>query len=196
MPKVVDHEARRRDFIEAAYQTILQEGLAKTTVRAVAKRAGYTTGALVHYFADKDELIREVLEANGIVVRERMEQAQAAHQGRAALREVLAEALPTNQRKGSSWRIWLAMWYHSEESESMRNEERKRYREWVGRIQSILEQAVALQELPRGTDTRAEAKLLVALIDGIGVQYLLANGRLPAKQITHMLDTYLERLFA
>ena len=46
MPKVVDHDARRRDFIKAAYETITENGLANTTVRAVARKAGYTTGAL------------------------------------------------------------------------------------------------------------------------------------------------------
>ena len=67
MPKIVDHESRRRDFIEAAYQSLLEEGLAKTTIRGVARRAGYTSGALVHYFSDKDELIRQALEENGKV---------------------------------------------------------------------------------------------------------------------------------
>jgi AcrR family transcriptional regulator len=61
VPTVVDHDARRRDFIKAAYETITECGLANTTVRAVARKAGYTTGALVHYFGDKEELIRLAL---------------------------------------------------------------------------------------------------------------------------------------
>jgi AcrR family transcriptional regulator len=114
LPKIVDHDARRRDFIEAAYETILEEGLAGTTIRAVAKRAGYTTGALVHYFADKEELIRHVLEENGKAVRERMLKAEQTLRGRPALRQVLLEALPTDKRSGSSWKIWLALWYRNE----------------------------------------------------------------------------------
>ena len=73
MPKVVDHDERRQDFIKAAYKTILESGLANTTVRAVAKKAGYTTGALVHYFGDKDELIRLALDYSGEQVRARMQ---------------------------------------------------------------------------------------------------------------------------
>lgn len=195
MPKVVDHEARRRDFIEAAYQTILEEGLARTTVRAVAERAGYTTGALVHYFADKDELIRHVLEENGNAVRDRMRSAQRAWRGRRALREVLLEALPTDKSSGSSWRIWLALWYHSEESAAMRQEERRRYREWIGRISEILDEAVEMGELPAGTDVRTEARLLVAMADGLGVQYLMANGRMSARKLAQLVDRQLDRLF-
>ena len=195
MPKIVDHEARRKDFIEAAYQSILEEGLEKTTIRAVAERAGYTTGALVHYFSDKDELIRHVLEENGKTVRLRMRTAQRAYRGREALRQVLLEALPTDKRSGSSWRIWLALWYHSEESTAMRSEERRRYKEWLGRISEILQESVDLRELPDTTDIADEAKALVALADGLGVQYLMANGRLPAKQIVRLIDTYLDRLY-
>jgi AcrR family transcriptional regulator len=195
LPKVVDHAARRRDFIEAAYQTILEDGLARTTVRAVAERAGYTTGALVHYFADKDELIRHVLEENGKAVRDRMKNAQRAYRGRRALREVLLEALPTDKSSGSSWRIWLALWYHSEESEAMRDEERRRYREWIGRISEILDESVAIGELPAGTDVRTEARLLVAMSVGLGVQYLMANGRMSARKLAALVDSQLDRLF-
>ena len=195
MPKVVDHEARRKDFVEAAYQSILEEGLAKTTIRSVAERAGYTTGALVHYFRDKDELIRHVLEENGKAVRLRMRTAQRAYRGREALREVLLEALPTDKRSGSSWRIWLALWYHSEESTAMRAEERRRYKEWLGRVSEILAESVQLAELPNDLLVNDEAKALVAFADGLGVQYLMANGRMPAKQIVRLLDGYLSRLY-
>ena len=195
MPKIVDHESRRRDFIEAAYQSILEEGLAKTTIRGVARRAGYTSGALVHYFSDKDELIRHALEENGNAVRLRMLSAQEKHRGRKALREVLIEALPTDKSSGASWRIWLAMWYHSEESVVMRREEKRRYKEWIGRVTEILRQSVDMGELPVETDLDEEAKRIVALADGIGVQYLMANGRKSAAQITALLDGYLERLF-
>jgi AcrR family transcriptional regulator len=195
LPKIVDHEARRRDFIQAAYQTILEEGLAGTTVRAVARRAGYTTGALVHYFADKDELIRHVLEENGKSVRERMQSAERALQGRAALRQVLLEALPTDKRSGSGWKIWLALWYHSESSPAMRTEERRRYREWLGRLTKILEECVARGELPPDTNVDAQARLLVATSDGLGVQYLQASGRMSAKRVEELLDACLENLF-
>lgn len=195
MPKVVDHDARRRDFIEAAYQTIVEEGLARTTIRAVAKRAGYTTGALVHYFADKEELIAHVLEENGKLVRERMQHAERELKGRAALRQVLLEALPLNRRQHSSWRIWLALWYHSESSEAMRKEERRRYREWLGRISAILRESIDLGGLSAGTDVDARARLLVAMVDGLGVQFLMAGGRMSARKLTALVDSALDELF-
>jgi AcrR family transcriptional regulator len=195
MPKIVDHAARRRDFIAAAYETIMEEGLANTTVRAIAKKAGYTTGALVHYFGDKDELIREALDYFGNEVRHRMKHAHRDQVGRAALRDTLIESLPTDKRSASSWRVWLALWYHSESSNEMRLEERRRYREWIGRLERMLEESKSLGELPRRIDARAEARSLVALVDGIGVQYLMSSGRMKSQQMIAAVDRYLAHLY-
>lgn len=195
MPKIVDHEARRRDFIAAAYATIMEEGLANTTVRAVAKKAGYTTGALVHYFGDKDELIREAIDYFGRDMRGRMESAHRENTGRAALRDTLLEALPTDRRSASSWRVWLALWYHSESSEDMRAEERRRYKEWFGRLTAIIEESKAQRELPARTDARTEARMLVALVDGLGVQFLMSSRRMGTKQMVALVDRYVARLY-
>ncbi len=196
MPRIVDHASRRQDFIRAACETLLEEGYANTTVRAVAKRAGFTTGALVHYFGDKDELIRRALDYFGTEQRERMLRLERELEGRAALRAVVADALPTDLDSQRRWRIWMALWYHSEESDQMRAEQKRRYREWLGRISRMLEQSVKLGELPASVEIRAEARAMVAFVDGLGVQFLMANSRLPAAKILAMLDTYLNRLYA
>jgi AcrR family transcriptional regulator len=195
LPRIVDHDARRRDFIAAAYETIMEEGLANTNLRAVAKKAGYTTGALVHYFADKDELIREALDYFGAEVRDRMQSAHQDLRGRAALRETLLQSLPTNKRAASSWRVWLALWYHSEASPEMRTEERRRYREWLGRIETILDESKRMAELDASIDARREARILVAVVDGIGVQFLMSGGRMPARQMVDMIDGSIDRLY-
>lgn len=195
MPKLVDHAARRRDFIEAAYQTIVEEGLDNTTVRGVAKKAGYTTGALVHYFKDKDELIREALNYFGDELRGRMAAARRTQRGREALRETLLEALPTDRRSAMSWRVWLALWYHSEADRDMRAEQRRRYREWFARIREILQESLVDGELDGDIDVASEARAIVALIDGLGVQYLMSAGRFPKRRLFRTIENYLARLY-
>jgi len=196
VPKVVDHDERRQDFIKAAYETILEHGLANTTVRAVAKRAGYTTGALVHYFGDKDELIRLALDYSGEEVRARMQTAHQVRRGRAALREILLEALPLDKRRSANWRVWLALWYHSETNPDMRDEEKRRYREWTGRLAKPLEESIEIGELPRRFDVKAEVTGLIAYIDGLGVQHLMSSRGMSGARLTKLLDQYLDRLYS
>ena len=57
MPKVVDIEQRRAELTEAAARLIARSGIESATMREVAAEAGWTTGALTHYFADKRELL-------------------------------------------------------------------------------------------------------------------------------------------
>lgn len=62
--------ARRKDpirnraaLLDAAVAVVIEQGLAKLTVDAVARAAGVTKGGLFHHFASKDELIQGVLAA-------------------------------------------------------------------------------------------------------------------------------------
>ena len=57
MPKVVDIQERRAELAAAAAQLIARAGVGAATLRDVAAEAGWTTGALTHYFADKRELL-------------------------------------------------------------------------------------------------------------------------------------------
>ena len=75
------------------------------------------------------------------------------------------------------FRLWLALWYHSEASEDMRAEERRRYKEWHARIKAAFQQSVELGELSKSTDVTEEARIYVAMLDGLGVQALMASGK-------------------
>ncbi len=61
MPKVVDGDERRVELANAAIRVIARAGLGAATVREVAAEAGWTTGGLTHYFADKRELLKYTL---------------------------------------------------------------------------------------------------------------------------------------
>ncbi|MDE0063135.1 MAG: TetR/AcrR family transcriptional regulator [Gammaproteobacteria bacterium] len=195
MPKIVDHARRRQDFIEAACETILERSLEGTTVRAVAERAGYTTGALVHYFGDKEELIQQALNHFGDQVRAGMVDTKRTSRGRAALRLLMLQALPADRASAGRWRAWVAMWHRSETSADMRREERRRYREWLGRIGETLEESVEDGELPDSIRIEEEARAIAALVDGAGVQYLMAGARGSQKRVAGLVDRYLERLY-
>ncbi|MDQ1250665.1 MAG: hypothetical protein QG597_5044, partial [Actinomycetota bacterium] len=51
MPKIVDHEARRREIVEAMWRIVQREGFAAVSVRSVAAEAGLSKASISHYFA-------------------------------------------------------------------------------------------------------------------------------------------------
>ena len=57
MPKIVDHDERRRQLAQATLRVIGRSGLGSATTRAVAEESGWSTGVLKHYYADKSALL-------------------------------------------------------------------------------------------------------------------------------------------
>lgn len=57
MPKIVDHDEKRKQIAEAAWNIIRKEGVEKASIRRVAAEAGMSSGALRHYFSTQDEML-------------------------------------------------------------------------------------------------------------------------------------------
>lgn len=194
MGKHSDHTERREIFAAAALRVIMRAGVGGLTVREVAKEAGFTTGALTHYFTSKDQLLIEASEYSAKLMRPRMEQMAREPSAIEALRRVVAEALPLTHRSRDVWRIWLGFWERSHYNADVAKVMRNRYEEWRGRLTALIQRAQATGEAPDGFDPDLAAQELVALTDGIGVQVVLGAGRIPAARQREMVDTWIESM--
>ena len=67
------------------------------------------------------------------------------------------------------------------------------HKEWLGRIRLALEQSIESGELDRRTDVDEEARLFVAMVDGLGIQSLMSKEHLPRNAT--FVDRYLDRLY-
>lgn len=56
-------EARRKQLVEVAIETIASEGFINTTLADIARRADISKGVISYHFDSKDELISEVIHA-------------------------------------------------------------------------------------------------------------------------------------
>jgi len=191
MAKIVDHAERREIFAAAALRVIMREGEAGLTVRSVATEAGFTTGALTHYFRSKDQLLIEASELSARLVRDQMERAGRVVPAREAIRKVVALALPLTAETRGYWRIWLAYWERSSYDDDVARVMRLRYDEWRGRLETLLVRAKAEGNLAAAVNLREAAESLIALVDGIGVQVVLGVSRISAARQRAMLDAWL-----
>lgn len=81
---------RRQLILDAAQRVFERDGLEKTTVRAIAKEAGCTTGAIYPWFGGKEAIYAELLEASLERLRDRLASALAQGGGGAARRVIEA----------------------------------------------------------------------------------------------------------
>ncbi|UTP38209.1 TetR family transcriptional regulator [Phenylobacterium sp. LH3H17] len=196
MGRAVDHNQRREIFAAAALRVIMRDGIVGLTVRAVAKEAGFTTGALTHYFHSKDQLLIEASEHSATLVRDRMERAEKTHPTLDAIRKVVALALPLTPETRGYWRIWVGYWERSSYDDDVARVMRLRYDEWRSRLERLLSRAQLEGDLAPEVDPRQAAEALIALVDGIGVQVLLGVGRISPKRQRAMFDLWLDAIRA
>lgn len=170
MPKVVDHDERRAQIVSATWDALASVGLEGSTMRAIAERAGCTTGRLTHYFDSREEILtaalREVHDRAGA----RMIRAADGASGPEALRAVLLEALPLDDERRLEWRVWLAFWAQAAVDANLRAENDQRYAEWRHVLDRLLREVVPGL---RPAERAARVDDLVALVDGLGLQATL-----------------------
>src|SRR3982074_472144 len=94
MPKIVDWDARRDEILAATWRVIARDGIARATIRAIAREADCSRGILAHYFDDKADILGSALVLSHRRVVARMEARAAGLTGLAALRGIMAEAPP------------------------------------------------------------------------------------------------------
>ncbi|HEX5408105.1 MAG TPA: helix-turn-helix domain-containing protein, partial [Pseudonocardiaceae bacterium] len=56
-------EARRKQLVECAIEVIAEQGFAQASLARIAQRAGVAKSVVLYHFANKDELVEQVLTA-------------------------------------------------------------------------------------------------------------------------------------
>lgn len=193
MPKVVDHETRRREIAAAVWRAVGRVGLDAVTVRDIAREAGYSTGVLAHYFADKDEMLVHALRVSIERAQARLE-GHAGEGGAAPLRDGLVECLPLDETRREEWRVWLAFWGRAAADETLAAEQKSWYSRWRELVRCMILACQSEGTLRDDLDAGKEADVLVALVDGVGLQATLEPERLTPRAQTAMIDHHLDSL--
>lgn len=194
MPKVVDHQQRRREIAEAAWRTALRRGLDELTMRTVAAEAQVSTGVLAHYFADKEALILHALQtAVDRIIAQFTERAGTLPPWE-ALRAALLEGLPLNAERRDEWRTWLNFWALALSSPALTAEQNRWYGRWQEFLATQIRRCQEEGRVPRTLDPDEEAIAAIAFIDGLSLQAAFDPQRFPATRQTWLLDRYLARL--
>lgn len=163
MPKLVDADQRRGELAEAAARVIARSGIDGASLREVAAEAGWTTGALVHYFANKRELLAFTLQAS--LDRRRSRRAdRAALAPDQALRAMLFDALPTTAETTLHWTVTLAFAGQACSDPALAEIQRTAYRDFRAAVIELVSICDA------HVDAGEESERLIALVDGIALQ--------------------------
>lgn len=171
MPRLVDHDARKSELLEASLALVAAEGIEAATMRRLARAADCTTGAVTYYFEGRDALLVAMLRhAHQRAGARMLAAASRIAVPRDRLWAVLMEALPFDEERLAEWRIWLAFWGAAAGNPALAEEHTARYAEWRALLEAMTREAVA------STKNVADlVDLLIGLVDGYGVQIALCR---------------------
>ncbi|WP_208921512.1 TetR/AcrR family transcriptional regulator [Streptomyces capitiformicae] len=183
MPKIVDHDARRREIVAAVWALIARSGLDGVTMRDLAAEAGYSNGALAPYFRDKDEILRAAFQYAVECTDARARQAIGDATGLVALRRLCHEIMPLDETRLLEARVVVAFWGRALHDPRMAAVHASALDEWRQRMTGCLAQARAAGEVAGGVPDEQSADTLLAALAGFQVNALLIpHATTPARQ--------------
>lgn len=193
MPKIVDWEARKDEILEATWRVIARDGLAQTTVRAIANEANCSPGILSHYFDDKMDILASALLLSHRRVRERTEKKVVGRTGIDALRIAMLEALPLDAERELEARIEVSFWGRLLSDERLSELGDREVDLLRTRLRGHLDEALAEGALIEGLDLGVATQELLVLIDGVSVERVHFPASVPPERQLELLDRLLVR---
>jgi AcrR family transcriptional regulator len=186
VPKVVDVQQRREELTEAAANLIARSGIEAATMRGVAAEAGWTTGALTHYFADKRELLLATFQAS-LDQRRSLRPPDEAAPPHERLRWSLEGALPLDESRRRHWLVTLTCCTQATGDPTLAAAQRDAYREFRDHItRLVLEAGMAARD-----EAQATAERLIAAVDGVAIQSFFDPESWPSERQLATLEALL-----
>jgi AcrR family transcriptional regulator len=191
MPKIVDWEAKRDEILAATWRVIAREGIAKATIREIAREANCSRGILAHYFDDKADMLGSALLLSHRRVAARMETAARGLTGLAALRAVMLEALPLDDQRDLEAQIEISFWARALPATELRELQHSEFEKLWSRLRRHLDEAANAGDIGDDLDRDFATHQLVALIDGLSAERVLYPDRVSPDRQVAMLDALL-----
>ncbi|KTR08826.1 TetR/AcrR family transcriptional regulator [Curtobacterium luteum] len=164
MPRIRDDAAQRARLSDAVFTALAELGPTGLTLRAVAERAGCTTGLVLHTFPDKRALL---LHARAVLherTRVRADQAEStAPDPAAAVRAVALGALATDADRAAEARVWVGFLAAALSDPALAERHAGNARAFADRLARLIGAAT---NLPADTCT-ARAGSLGAAVEGV-----------------------------
>lgn len=165
------HEGRRTAILKAALEVFAERGYQGATIAIVAERVGLSQQGVLHYFPNKQDLL-----ANVLALRDQndLDVLLATAQGSATTLEFLADLVERNAERPGIVQSFTVLAAESvTQDHPARDYFIDRYAQIRRMLTTLLERDLD-GDPPRGVSHREAATLLIAVLDGLQQQWLLA----------------------
>jgi AcrR family transcriptional regulator len=196
LPKIVDHDARREELVEATWRVLARAGMAGATMREIAREAGVSTGLLAHYFGDKEDLLSFALRLSHRRVYDRIHGRTQGVVGLSAIRVIMLEALPLDEERLLEAQIEMTFLSLAFGNESLRELQNREFERFWDELHHRVSEAQTLGEISTTVDADWITHQLIILVEGISLEAVLYPARVHPDQQREILEHFLDQVSA
>lgn len=189
-------DVRRKSLIQATMRSIAKYGYAGTTIGRICAEAQVSRGLINHHFDTKEELIRQsykelcdewVFQTRGTLLDADRDPEEKL---RAMIRVSFGPALFKQEYLG----IWVGFWSVIGKSPTLKKLNRELYRQDREAYRKIFDEIAAKRGRP--VDSRRASIALVALMDGLWLEWCLDPKGFTAEEAVAVCLDFVTRAFA
>jgi AcrR family transcriptional regulator len=174
VPKIVDHDERRLELVDATWRIIARQGLEGATMREIAMEAGFANGALKPYFPTKDTLLEFAFGHVFNRTNQRIAEVTRGKSGLAALRAFCREVLPLDEERVNEARIVIPFWQKAVNDPQKAAIHQQSMNEWATTIRHFLAEARDSGDIHAAVDDSILAGQLLNMLLGAQIEAALA----------------------
>ncbi|MEK5233420.1 TetR/AcrR family transcriptional regulator [Lysinibacillus sp. FSL K6-0232] len=194
MPKIVDHDEKRKQIAEAAWNIIREEGVEKASIRRVAAEAGMSSGALRHYFSTQDEMLLFIMNYYLEEGKKRSQNKEWSENPVQAVEEVLLELVPIDEEKKIETSVWWILALRSLTSDTIKDKKDEMTDGTYELANSMIEILALKGVLSDSMNAELEKSRLTALIEGLSIHALLRPDVYSPEKVKEVIRYHLETL--
>lgn len=183
---------RREQIIWALYECLSEKGHEKVTIKGIAQQAGLPHGVIHYYFKSKDAIVSALVEALQVkyetILSERL---GSVSSGRQDLLETALDYLTEHHVFDARLN---RVFYNLVQMGFEQNQIGKALRNALRKYRDNIIKTVCLSG--SSTDTTIQAAVLVAIVEGLALQWMIEPGVLNREQLkstlTRAVETFLK----
>jgi AcrR family transcriptional regulator len=180
---------RRAEILRIAMETFAERGYQSASLAEIADRVGLTQAGVLHYFSSKASLLTGVLDLRDSTDIEEL--GNERPRGLAFLRHLVETARRNTEREGIV-RLYTVLAAESVTAQHPAQDWfRGRYQGLHALVVEALDEAQELGEVAADVDTATTARVIVATMDGLQLQWLLEPGSVDMARATEVAITRL-----
>lgn len=176
MPRIVDHDERRRQICDVLLDLVAEVGVPNVTIRGIAERSGCSTGVIGHYFRNRKDLMMGGLRRAAEILSEFNTRVLGSLEGIAALEQILEGSIPLDARRVALSRIFFFFYIEAMHEPELLHEVQSYLLGWRKSVGRAIRQAQKAGDIPTDIDPNILAVDLIGLADGVSIHALLDAG--------------------